>query len=235
MFSSPAVANGIVYVGSIYGELYAFDAAGVNGCSGIPKTCLPLWTDLGFHGGSASTHPSGAGGRQRRALRRLVQRERLGAVRVRRGRRERLLGHPEDLLAAVDRPRPTPTSSPRSRSPTAWSMPPGMTGSSTRSTRQGAASPWGSVATRCGPRRSSAPQAEGSPAVANGVVYVARWTGSLSDVRRGWVRPASVCALQPVAEHVRVGGYIDSSPVVANGMVYQGSAGDNSLHAFALP
>jgi outer membrane protein assembly factor BamB len=40
----PAVANGVVYVGSAAGTLYAFDAAGANGCSATPKVCSPLWT-----------------------------------------------------------------------------------------------------------------------------------------------------------------------------------------------
>ena len=42
--SSPAVANGVVYVGSEDDNLYAFDANGVTGCSGTPTTCSPLWT-----------------------------------------------------------------------------------------------------------------------------------------------------------------------------------------------
>ena len=42
--SSPAVANGVVYVGSDDHKLYAFDAAGTRNCSGTPKTCQPLWT-----------------------------------------------------------------------------------------------------------------------------------------------------------------------------------------------
>ena len=42
--SSPAVANGVVYVGSANHDLYAFDAAGNTNCSGTPKTCTPLWT-----------------------------------------------------------------------------------------------------------------------------------------------------------------------------------------------
>ncbi len=42
--SSPAVANGVVYVGSEDGVLYAFSAAGTTGCSGTPRTCKPLWT-----------------------------------------------------------------------------------------------------------------------------------------------------------------------------------------------
>jgi outer membrane protein assembly factor BamB len=39
----PAIANGMVYVtaGMV---LYAFDSAGVRGCSGTPKVCIPVWT-----------------------------------------------------------------------------------------------------------------------------------------------------------------------------------------------
>ena len=49
LVSAPAIANGLVYVGSQNpddntGALYAFDAAGVSGCTGIPKNCAPLWT-----------------------------------------------------------------------------------------------------------------------------------------------------------------------------------------------
>jgi outer membrane protein assembly factor BamB len=42
--SSPAIANGVVYVGSGDHKLYWFDASGVTGCSGIPKACTPLAT-----------------------------------------------------------------------------------------------------------------------------------------------------------------------------------------------
>jgi hypothetical protein len=41
-FSSPAVVDGVEYVGR--DKLYAFDAAGTTNCSGSPKTCTPLWT-----------------------------------------------------------------------------------------------------------------------------------------------------------------------------------------------
>ncbi len=44
MDTSPSVANGVVYVNSADGNLYAFDAAGKTNCSGTPKTCSPLWT-----------------------------------------------------------------------------------------------------------------------------------------------------------------------------------------------
>jgi outer membrane protein assembly factor BamB len=45
--ASVTVADGRVFVSAIVGfdhVLYAFDAAGVTGCSGAPKTCTPLWT-----------------------------------------------------------------------------------------------------------------------------------------------------------------------------------------------
>src|SRR5207249_5801714 len=42
--ASPAIANGVVYVGSRDKKLYAFDAAGITNCSSTPKTCSPLWT-----------------------------------------------------------------------------------------------------------------------------------------------------------------------------------------------
>ena len=58
--SSPAVANGVVYVGSEDNKLYAFDAAGTTGCSGTPKTCAPLWTYA--TGDDVHSSPALAGG-----------------------------------------------------------------------------------------------------------------------------------------------------------------------------
>jgi outer membrane protein assembly factor BamB len=50
IFSSPAVANGVVYIGANGDEsagassgVFAFDAAGTVNCGGMPKTCTPLW------------------------------------------------------------------------------------------------------------------------------------------------------------------------------------------------
>jgi outer membrane protein assembly factor BamB len=54
--SSPAVANGVVYLGSNSGVLYAFDAAGSTNCSAAPKTCAPLWT--ASVGGSSQSPPA---------------------------------------------------------------------------------------------------------------------------------------------------------------------------------
>jgi outer membrane protein assembly factor BamB len=58
--SSPAVANGVVYVGSDDHNLYAFDATGNTNCSGSPKTCSPLWTAP--TGGSVVSSPAVANG-----------------------------------------------------------------------------------------------------------------------------------------------------------------------------
>ena len=43
-YSSPVESGGVVYAGGQKGNLYAFDANGVTGCSGSPDLCSPLWT-----------------------------------------------------------------------------------------------------------------------------------------------------------------------------------------------
>ena len=44
-FSSPAIENGILFIGSDDQHLYAFDANGSKNCSGTaPKKCTPLWS-----------------------------------------------------------------------------------------------------------------------------------------------------------------------------------------------
>jgi hypothetical protein len=40
--SAPLIANGILYV--VTNQLYAFDATGSTNCSAAPTTCTPLWT-----------------------------------------------------------------------------------------------------------------------------------------------------------------------------------------------
>jgi outer membrane protein assembly factor BamB len=57
---SPALANGIVHVatdGIPVATIYAFDANGTTGCSGMPKTCAPLWSTAALGSGSAVTNP----------------------------------------------------------------------------------------------------------------------------------------------------------------------------------
>jgi outer membrane protein assembly factor BamB len=56
---SPAVAGGVVYVVDEHGGLRAYDAAGVTGCSGTPKHCLPLWTAAAGVGAAAPAVANG--------------------------------------------------------------------------------------------------------------------------------------------------------------------------------
>ncbi len=92
---SPAVVNGVVYDGSADGKLYAFDAAGVTGCSGSPKTCNPLWTAAS--GGLFDTSaPAVANGVV------YIGSDDQQAVCLRRGRGDRLQRQPQDLHSALD-------------------------------------------------------------------------------------------------------------------------------------
>ena len=75
VLSSPAVAHGVVYVGSSGGTFAAFDAAGTLKCSGTPKTCTPLWK-----ADNRELRRLVAGGRRRHRLRRFGRRQ---PVRVR--------------------------------------------------------------------------------------------------------------------------------------------------------
>ena len=60
MESSPAVANGVVYVGSDDDKLYAFDAAGKTNCNSMTQSCNPLWTAT--TGGAVGSSPAVANG-----------------------------------------------------------------------------------------------------------------------------------------------------------------------------
>jgi outer membrane protein assembly factor BamB len=53
--ASPVVADGVVYINSGDGNLYAFSAPGTANCSGVPKVCEPLWTGKGGGGGSLTS------------------------------------------------------------------------------------------------------------------------------------------------------------------------------------
>ena len=82
--SSPAVVNGVAYVGAYDGELHAFAAASGS----------PLWTAVdrrSRHGSPAVVNGVA------------YVRSRGNSVRVRRRGDHRLLGYSESLLAAVDR------------------------------------------------------------------------------------------------------------------------------------
>jgi outer membrane protein assembly factor BamB len=179
--SSPAVANGVVYVGASDGKLYAFSADGTTGCSGpvTDRTCTPLWTGATANSGVSLTSPAVA----------------KGVV---------FVGSTDDNLYAFSAN--------------------GTTGCS--GTPKICLPLWGYGAT--GGRIFS------SPAVANGVVYVGSEDGKLyafsaDGTTRCFLTPKVCFPLWTGA----TGGIIGvSSPAVANGVVYVGSF-DKKLYAFS--
>jgi outer membrane protein assembly factor BamB len=56
--SAATVVDGVAYVTSFDGNLYAYDAAGKSNCGGLPKVCAPLWS--AGYGGTAT--PAVVGG-----------------------------------------------------------------------------------------------------------------------------------------------------------------------------
>jgi outer membrane protein assembly factor BamB len=60
VFSSPAISSNTLYFGSDDHKLYAFNAAGGQGCDAVKRQCLPLWT--GLTGNLVRSSPSIVGG-----------------------------------------------------------------------------------------------------------------------------------------------------------------------------
>ncbi len=52
--SAPVVADGVLYLVSLYGVVSAYDARGASGCAGTPKVCAPLWTATVDHDSASS-------------------------------------------------------------------------------------------------------------------------------------------------------------------------------------
>jgi outer membrane protein assembly factor BamB len=228
--SSPAVANGVVYVGTRDNLMAAFDASGVTNCSGTPTTCSPLWTDL--TGGNGSVYASPAVGN--------------GIV---------YAGSADGNLYAYDANGVTNCSgSPKTCNPL-WT---GPTGSSFIEPA-GLAVANGVVffgagngkfyafdangVTNCSgtPKTcsslwtaSTGSYIESSPAVANGVVYIG------SDDNKVYAFDASGatgCAGTPktcmALSTVNTGSQVLSTPVVANGIIYV--VNEFTVFAYALP
>ncbi len=174
VFSSPAVANGVAYVGSGDGKLYAFDAAGVTNCSGDPGTCTPLWT--GATGSFVESSPAVVNG-------------------------VAYVGSEDHKLYAFDAGGVTNCSGTPTTCTPLWT---GATGSNVDS----------------------------SPAVANGVVYTGSSDGKLYAFDSAGVTNCSgtptTCTPLWTGD---TGSNVISSPAVANGVVYVGSE-DHDLHAF---
>jgi outer membrane protein assembly factor BamB len=54
IFATPAASDGVLYVASLAGPSYAFDANGLTRCGGTPRVCAPLWTAAGTTGAYGS-------------------------------------------------------------------------------------------------------------------------------------------------------------------------------------
>jgi outer membrane protein assembly factor BamB len=213
--STPAVGHGLVYVGARDGHLYAYDAAGVAGCSGSPKVCIPVWSanistnaniessptvagDLVYIGSTAGVYAYDADGFDecfdgptRACLplwRGVISGGTSSSAAVAYGLV--YIGGSDGKLYAFDAD--------------------GVDNCS-------------SITGNCTPIWSTQASTEiflSSPAVAKGVVYI----GSFHDVHAFDAHTGA-----PLA-HVTTGGFVQSSPAVANGLVYIGS-GDGKLYA----
>ena len=230
VISSPAVANGVVYVGAFDGNLYAFGAAGTTGCSGTPETCNPLWT--GVTGGAVTSSPAVANG--------MVY-----------------VGSSDGKLDAFSATGTTGCSgTPKNCSPLWTATTGGDLGNSSPAVAGGAVfvgsgddklyafSATGS--TDCsGTPKICSPIWTGltggpaettslsSPAVASGIVYMGSYDGNLYAFS---AKATSNCAGLPTICSplwtAATGGQIQSSPAVASGIVYVGS-NDGKLYAFS--
>jgi outer membrane protein assembly factor BamB len=238
--SSPAVVNGVTYVGSEDGKLYAFDAVGSN-CSGTPTTCAPLWTAI--TGGPIDSSPAVANG--------VVY-----------------IGSGDGNLYAFDATGTGCSGTPKTCAPL-WTAPigtavyssptvvngivyvaSGSPGTTTNNSFRAAARLYAfdAAGTTCsGTPKTCAPLWTGtptgsyglgtSPAVSNGVVYVGSWSCACGgfasfpvsyldafDATSGgrlWTTPQRI-------------GWIDSSPAVANGLVYFATDGYPAANHQAL-
>ncbi len=220
--SSPAVVDGVVYVGTTGGTLEAFDATGTTDCSGSPKLCTPLWTAA--TGGSILSSPTVAND--------IVY-----------------VGSTDGHLYAFDRAGVTNcsgvTCAPLWTAPTSGSIEdtPAVVGSTVyvgstdghlyAFSALGTTGCAGSPAT-CNPLWTATTGAAitfSSPAVNGGVVYVGASNGVLSAFDAAGSSGCSgspvVCA--PLWTAV-TGGPIVGSPAVASNVVYIGSA-DHELYA----
>jgi outer membrane protein assembly factor BamB len=219
--SAPAIANGIVYVGTTHG-LVTFDAAGVTNCSGPPKTCNPLWT--------APTSTA------------------LGPVAVTNGK---VFARTADGIAVFDAGGANNCSGQPVVCQPLWTASTGPTASLPAIAgnvlylgakdgklyafdARGVTGCSGGPPKHCNPLWTAATggAVDSAPSVANGVVYVGSDDTYLyafdANGQTGCSTMTKTCA--PLWK-AKTGGEVNSSPTIANGFVYVGSD-DGTLYAF---
>ena len=227
--ASPSIANGVAYVNSFDNKLYAFDSAGNTNCSGIPKTCLPLWTATIGGGGSSPAIAN-------------------GVVYIVGS------GFSGDILFAFDATGATNCAATPKTCLPLWSAALGGTGSASVTVANGvvytgadfgpsngvfAAFDASGITNCSGSPKTCSPLwtattgagVDSSAAVANGVVYV----GSIDENVYAFDATGTTnCSGSPKKCSPlwtgRTGGRVLSSPAVTNGVVYVGSE-DHNLYA----
>ena len=211
VYSSPAVAGGVVYVGSADRDLFAFPAS----CAG-DATCTPLWHSSSSGGGSTevSSSPAVANG--------IVY---IGST------DSNLYAFPASCGTgdATCTPLWHATAAGQIHSSPAVANGVVYVGSDDGNLYAFPAS-CGTGDHSCTPlwHATTAGAIHSSPAVANGVVYVG------SDDQSVYAFPASCGTGDPSCTplwHATIGGRIRSAPAVANGVMYVAST-DGDLYAF---
>jgi outer membrane protein assembly factor BamB len=228
--SSPAVTNGVIYIGDSNFVLYAFDAAGSTNCSGSPKTCAPLWTSAigSANGGSLFASPAVSDGIVYFSANQLFAFDAAGSTNC--------SGSPKvcaPLWTAA-------TASAGSLFTTSPGVANGIVYVGSNDSKLYAFDATGSVncsgtPKTCAPLWTAATggQLFSSPAIANGVTYV----GSLDFKLYAFDAAGNTnCSGSPKTcaplWTATTGGQVFSSPAVANGVVYVGSD-DSKLYAYA--
>jgi outer membrane protein assembly factor BamB len=219
--STPAVDHGVVYVGSSDGKLYAFDAAGVTNCRGTPKTCTPIWT-------AATGGPLGAPTLYNRVV--YVNSDHLYAFDA--AGVTNCGGTPKTCA-----PLWTSIGSPYQGA----NAPPAVTNGVAYVTGFGELVAFDAAGvTKCsGTPKTCVPLgwgpddgAVGSPAVANGIVYVHLGSGYIAAFDAAGLIGCTPNQCHPLwADIAGNGANFSSSLAVTNGVVYVG-AGDGNLYAF---
>jgi outer membrane protein assembly factor BamB len=209
--SSPAVANGVVYIGSTDGKLYAYAV----GCASGGGTCTPLWTGS-VGGGIFESSPAVANG-----VVYVSSQDGLDAFQV-------------GCNTGGGTCSPLWTGQTGDNGRASPSVADGVVYvGSYDGTLYAFEAGCGSGGGTCTPlwTATTGDTIWSSPAIANGVVYVGSLDNNLYAFAVGCAGAGGSC--NPLWTGV-TGGYITSSPAVANGVVYVESA-DGKLYAFGLP